>query len=546
MRTSDAARVDYEYRHWRKAKALLEAIASRSAWYHKHCADRLSPLHGMRIAEVQALLNRELEGQSLRWEIGPAVLIDTYLKNTPRKRDGGRKGGTGSRGAPPSAQLTEGDGGRSPQEGPAKREAPPRYSRRSTGNNYHEIPRSRDLALLRMPSQRIMDYVFDNLPPPRKAQLSDLENHMATLMTKRYHQAMAKQHYFALMCEIAYRAKQGWYFVFNTLTVKPEYYSHAFSHDSPFFRAYIQKVNRAAGKSACGSIRKSKEIDFHSYLGCTEQGSQNGRLHLHVLHCFKTLPDGCTDPNYGKAEPKERCLYYFHGLWSAGRSEARMVRYSPNDAYGLSGFRWPVEKGEPLKVKSPLAVANYISKYIEQGYDTCLRRKLQWRVKKSHKLGHGLLNEMLEPLSTSTLWVIVSLDALNLKLNNTPIPLPLMRHLSLKILQGRLSSQSTSVSTTLTTLAKRTMPRLSPLHCLRASTKTILESSRASSQFLSTLGLNETVTYEAALDELRTQLRIINRKYFLSNIGIVGSASASHTVYKRPQHIANEAGLAAR
>lgn len=470
MRTSDAARVDHEYRHYRKAQSLLASLESRYAWYSKHHSDRLLPLHDQRLSEMRALLRRETSGQALLWE------INTYLSRRP---------------------------------------------------------------VLTVPTTEIMNYIFYNLPPPKKAYLTDMEQHLADLMSQRYHQAMAKQHYFTLMCEIAYRAKQNWYFIFNTLTVKPEVYHHAFNKDAKYFRTYIRAFDRDAARAAHQSIRKARNQDYHLYLACTEQGSQNGRLHLHIVHATKQLPTHCTDPNYGRTQPSERLLPTLRRYWTAGRSDPRMVRYSPNDAYGLAGYRWPLDKGEPLQIKSPLAIANYISKYIQQGYDTCLRRKLQWRVKKSHKLGHALLNEMLEPLSTSTLWVITSLDTLNLKLNNTTIPLPLLRHLTLKILQNRLSSTSTSPTTTLTTIAKRTTPRLSPLHSLRASTQTILESSLASSRFLKTLDLNETDTYKAALDELRTQLRIINTKYFLTNIGITGTASSSHTVRKRPQHSPN-------
>lgn len=464
MRTSDAVKVDHEYRHWRKAASLRASIDARHNWYRKHYPDRLSTLHEHRIAEMAALLDRELAAETLVWE------INTYLSRQP---------------------------------------------------------------VLTVPTNQIMDYIFTGLPPPKKAYLTDMEYHLTKLMAQRYWQAMAKQHYFALMCEIAYRSKQGWYFIFNTLTVSPENYTNAFTRNSPFFRTYIRKVDRETAIATYGSVRRASRLHYHTYFACTEQGSQNGRLHLHVLHCLQRLPNKATDPNFGRAQPTERCLRLFLNYWTAGRSEPRMVRYSPNDAYGLAGYRWPLEKGEPLKTKSPLAVANYISKYIEQGYDTCLRRKLQWRVKKSHNLGHPLLNEMLEQLSTSTLWVLVSLETLNLKLNNTPIPLPLLRHLALKILQNRQSSTNHKCS--FAAIAKRTTPRLSPLHSLRASTKTILASSQASSQFLSTLGLGTEASYEAALNELRTQLRLINTKYFTTNIGLIGTASSSHTVYTRPQ-----------
>lgn len=524
MRVSDAVKVDKEFRDWRKAVTLRQKIHDRMSWYLKHYSDRVLPLHQTRAADITAVLDREIAAEKLLYEIPPQVLIDTYLYNTRQRlrRAGRKKGHTEHCEGPFSSMPAEGDGGQRPRGG----------ARVAGGST----------PLLRMDVETITDWIFEGLPPPRKAQLSDLENYMAEEMTLQYHRAMAKQHYFTLMCEIAYRAKEGWYFVFNTLTVAPEVYSYAFTREAPYFRDYIRRVDRSASRAATGSVRGGKHIDFHAYLACTEQGSQNGRLHLHVLHAFRELPVGCTDPNFGKAQPTERCVYALRRHWEAGRSEPRMVRYSPNDAFGMAGYRWPLEKGEPLKVKSPLAVANYISKYIEQGYDKCLRKKLAWRVKKSQGLGHGLLNELLEPLSTSTLWAITTWDALSLKLNNTPIPLPLLRHLSLKLLHCR-SSSSTCRFEPLTTIAKRCTPRLSPLHSLRASTQTILECSQRNSQFLLTLGLGTEDTSREALDELRTQLRIINDKYFRHNIGIVGTASASHTVYRRTKPAAVENGV---
>lgn len=188
------------------------------------------------------------------------------------------------------------------------------------------------------------------------------------------------------------------------------------------------------------------------------------------------------------------------------------------------------------KIQSPLALANYLSKYINKGYNSCQRAKLLWRVRKSHKLGQEILLEMLEPLSTSTLLILTNADNLKMKLNNQRIPQNLIRRTSLTILQNRQSTTSLNGFSSITDLAKTCMPRLSPLHYSRASTQTIQQNNQQSMQYLSTIGCDTEDTFNAAWDEIYEQRRKIDLKYFPRNNGVYGKGSTRDTVLAGQKH----------
>lgn len=387
--------------------------------------------------------------------------------------------------------------------------------------------------ILYLPTKQITEYIFSGLPEPRPARLTELEKSITELMTMRGRQIAANQHKFALMCEIAYRAKNGWYMIFNTLTVRPGAYYAVFTKDSQEFKRYIRRIDRLAAASSYDTIRAAIGRDYHSHFAVTEEGSKHGRLHIHCIHFLQKLPKGAYDPNLGKLKPTERELHCIRNIWTHGRSAPIIVRYSPNDAFGKLNYRWPIDfkTQEPMRIKSPLALANYLSKYITEGYNSCQRNKLLWRVKKSHKLGRQILDELTQQLSTLTLVAINQADNLRAKLNNQRIPQNLLRLSALRTLQSRLSTQPFKEYTCLTDLAKRASPRLSPLHYSRASTQTIQTYNQQNSQNSSITASETEDTYKKAQEELYNAATKIDHKYFPRYNKIGGSTSTRDHIY---------------
>lgn len=381
-------------------------------------------------------------------------------------------------------------------------------------------------SILDRPTKEVLRDVFPGLPEPKASQRTIYEDTLVELMEMRGRDTAKQIQTFTLMCEIAHRAKEGWFMIFNTLTVQPGDYYRVFKRDSTAWQDYIRTIDRMAANAGYGSIRKASGKDYHTYFAVIEEGGKYGRLHIHCLHFFKKLPRSARDPNLGASRPTERELHCLRGAWPHGRSAPIIVRYSPRDAFGQIGYRWPIDTktGEPMVIKSPMALANYMSKYLQKGYNSCQRSKLLWRVRKTQKLGHHVLNALTEQLSISTLLILATADNLKVKLNNTRIPQALLRYHSLKQLRDRQYTANGN-SYTLTALAKLAMPRLSPLHYSRASTQTIQENSLQSTQYLSTLGLNTEASFEAATEELYTQAKIIDKQYFPRSTKAYGTTS---------------------
>lgn len=392
--------------------------------------------------------------------------------------------------------------------------------------------------LLLLPVKQIMRYVFDGIPEPKPAQHTPLEQSITELMTMRARQTAANQHRFAVMLAIAHAAHNNHYMIFNTLTVRPGAYYEVFTKQSTAFKDYIRAVDRACTGTTDPRNARRHHGYQHQHFACVEEGSKHGRLHIHCLHILDRLPRTSSDPNTGAIHPRERELPSMRNLWRHGLSKPLMVRYSPTDAFGQAGYRWPLDyrTGDAQKLQSPLALANYLSKYINEGYNSCQRAKLLWRVRKSHKLGHAILLEMLEPLSTSTLLILANADNLKLKLNNQRIPQNLIRRCSLTILQNRQSTTNLNGFHSITDLAKTLSPRLSPLHYSRASTPTIHASNQQNMQYLSTIGCDNAATFEAAWDEVYAQRRIIDAKYFPRNNGVYGKGSTRDNILTGPKH----------
>jgi len=287
-------------------------------------------------------------------------------------------------------------------------------------------------------------------------------------MTEQGRQARALQHSTSLQYEIAEKTALGWFLVFNTLTVRNEHLSDVFQPGSLALQQYLKRLENSVAKQNYGSVRAAKDAHFHTYFAVVEAGSKTGRLHIHVLHLLKHLPQGARDPNFGSVKPCKREIASMKGLWPYGHSMPIAVRYSLNDAFGLIGWRWPADTktGQGLPVKSPQAIAGYMSKYVLKSYTSQHRSDYLWRVRKTRGLGTGLLSRMVSTLTTKTLQAIADHETIKTTINNQTVPPRLLRILTIKELQNRSSSQS------LFAMAKNTTAQPSMLTQLRALTQT--------------------------------------------------------------------------
>ena len=378
--------------------------------------------------------------------------------------------------------------------------------------------------LMKHRTKDIMAEIFKGLRPPGKAQHNHLEQQLVEQMNDAGQQKRANQHRFLLMCEIAYRTKQNWFMVFNTLTVDRENHDVVFSKDSRAFYDYVRRFDNAVATATFGSVRKA-EGDYHTYFACVEEGGNTGRLHIHVLHLCRQLPMECDDPNKGLPFPRLRELKILSTLWPYGYSSPVMVRYSPRDAYGLAGYRWPIDPktGGALTIGSPLRVASYISKYITKGFNSCNRDKLLWRVRKTQRLGLNLLRMFTSELSPTTNLILATDDTMTARWNRSKIPGPILRLMALKTYLDQSSKNRDLLNITET--AKGITPRLSPLQSLRASTRARDGYSRPNSGNFTIETLLSENAFNTAWTEMQAAAEKIEQEYFATTDGKYGTTA---------------------
>lgn len=200
---------------------------------------------------------------------------------------------------------------------------------------------------------------------------------------------------FRLTDEITERAAEGWYIVFQTLTVDQEGYPHVFSQGSQAWRNYIQTVDRIIGAHVHGSVRKAAKAKadspYHSYFAVVERGGLHGRHHIHVIHCFRDIPDSWKrDPNHGRAVAHKREIVGLKGFWKHGWAIPIACRFGIDDAFSQLGWIWPVKRDgkvfKPIERKPALALARYVTKYIHKSYGSD-KGDYQWRTRLSRGCG---------------------------------------------------------------------------------------------------------------------------------------------------------------
>lgn len=182
-------------------------------------------------------------------------------------------------------------------------------------------------------------------------------------------------------CSLALR--NGWYLVFDTVTLDPRHVA-SFANSPNAIRDYCRSIGRLVNQ-ACGLAARESTVNTYKYFCVPEYGTQNGRLHFHLIHMMKALPLGSIDPNLapvfrgGVSIRARREVGTLKGLWPYGFSTPIACRYS-NDAYSRSGWLWPTDsKGTPIPNKPIIAVARYITKYITKNIELDKFNKLNPR-----------------------------------------------------------------------------------------------------------------------------------------------------------------------
>lgn len=192
--------------------------------------------------------------------------------------------------------------------------------------------------------------------------------------------------------ETAYRRNE--YVVFDTLTCEDKYVDRVFKPKSQAWNTYIKNWKRKAQR--------------HRYFAVVERGDTTGRLHIHVVHLFAEYEGGLTDPNTGSLYPTNREIPKLKKHWNKGISAPIAVRFEGLDRWAQEGWRWPMQEGEaglePVHAKPPAALANYVSKYIVDGYRKETER---WRTKISQKFGINKATMMCKALTTKALRAII-------------------------------------------------------------------------------------------------------------------------------------------
>jgi len=359
------------------------------------------------------------------------------------------------------------------------------------------------------PVKDVVNYVFQGINRDNPATYTDLERETLNVMHDITRQARCSSHKFLLQSEIAHKAHLGWFFIFNTLTVRDGSIEEVFHPQSTAFKSYIRNLDNGIRTAITGNKRTHPGQPYHTYFAVTERGSKTGRLHIHVLHAMSHLPLGTCCPNIGSNYPNKRELNSFKVYWRHGYSAPIGVRYSASDAFGRSGFRWPIDPttGTGLKSNSPLAIAGYMNKYVLKSYLNNNREDYKWRIKKQHKLGHEIPAELISLLKQQTITTLIHSEAPTVTLNHQTVPRFLIRTLALRNNQNTLGIQNQFE------LLKDTQSQPGLLTRVRAMTEpsptlSPLKTLSSPAQNISAEDISDAQT------DINNAAQIINEKYF--------------------------------
>jgi len=303
-------------------------------------------------------------------------------------------------------------------------------------------------------SDEMVTRVFGSIWKPRAVDRSPVV--ADALETVREQTALARASEIALRIELEthYRNYTNWYPVMNTLTVNAGEHDKVFYGDKSAWRLYLKRWTNAIGSAVCGSVKAFKRSnlrpsDVHSYAAVTERGDKLGRLHIHVLHFCKCLPEGFTDPNRNQSYPDKREIAFARRYWPHGFSTPTAVRFHGNDIFARLGWVWPVENRGgvtyPLKANPPRAVAIYMADYLTKSY--LKKEKDAWRTKLSRNYGKTIIQQAIAASRNTTLrHVLSNLQTSEMlpKVNGTKLPPQLIRRLAIKEMLRRRNASRQS------------------------------------------------------------------------------------------------------
>ena len=260
------------------------------------------------------------------------------------------------------------------------------------------------------------------------------------------------QFMFRLVQEAYLRKSQGWYPIFNTLTVDSRYMDIVFEKGSRIWRNHIRKIERAVRSEAFGSSRANPEEQVISYFAVVERGSATQRLHIHYLLWVKTLPLSWSDPNQrhsvsasgGEGTPILREIQQVKQFWSYGFSSPIAVRSGADDPYARIGWKWPVARDpqgnySALKTSDIQAICYYVVKYITKDFnpDTNSGGKL-WRVRQNRTHGLIQIRAILKVIKSKHLFQFLQRVRIPIQFLGRWIPSKLIKWQSMKILLSRM------------------------------------------------------------------------------------------------------------
>lgn len=236
-------------------------------------------------------------------------------------------------------------------------------------------------------------FVLDRVPvSPADGSYSTLMRFVLDRWHLRAARTRRRSNIFRVETEIMTRAREGWFLIFETLDVAPEHYSKVFAPGSMIFSDYIRSIKRAVGAAVFGSFREAERSgqDYFSYFGVIERGKLNGRLHFHVILFCRGIPSSWrVDPNR-TGDGTNTQILAVKSFWRYGFGCPKAVRFSPSDAFGSIGWRWPCVRDEqgnvvPLEAGPPVRLARYVSKYVTKA--TYEEGEFPWRTRMSRGLG---------------------------------------------------------------------------------------------------------------------------------------------------------------
>lgn len=273
---------------------------------------------------------------------------------------------------------------------------------------------------------------------------------MIEMMKQKMIEARKSELKWRLKSELRQRVNEGWYVVFNTLTVRTECMDEVFAKGSDAWRKYVGKISYHVNNSVDND--NNSLCDNHSYFGVVERGDKTGRLHIHAVHCVRVLPEGCQDPNYGARVPYKRVIEEMRKFWTYGFSMPIAVRHGSGDAYAKIGWQWPVIdriKCERLQPNSPDALAEYVSKYVNKAYEENVERI--WRTKMSRGFGNKVLERATSKMTTVQLrkGIMTRQSGLQMLVRGRSTPLTLMKKQATKEWMKRWKKKSRNLWTLL-------------------------------------------------------------------------------------------------